>query len=90
MRDWRLPPVATKDDPAAAVALREGLANVTRILGEHPYVGALRPAAANLPYRFLGLTGLPYIVVCNPDRRPLLIVRVLHAARHLHEVLRDL
>jgi toxin ParE1/3/4 len=79
-----------KDNPAAAAALREGVAKVAQILGEHPYVGNLRPAVANVPYRFLGLTGFPYLVVYNPDRRPPLILRVLHTARDLPEALRDL
>jgi toxin ParE1/3/4 len=77
------------DNPTAAVALREGVAKVARILGEH-LIGNLRPAVANSPFRFLGLTGFPYVVVYNPERRPPLIVRVLHTARDLPEVLRDL
>ncbi|MGD0104116.1 MAG: type II toxin-antitoxin system RelE/ParE family toxin [Rhodopila sp.] len=79
-----------RDNPAAATALREGVAKVARILGEQPYIGNLRPAVADARYRFLGLTGLPYLVVYNPDRRPPLILRVLHTARDLPEVLRDL
>jgi toxin ParE1/3/4 len=79
-----------KDNPAAATALREGIAKVARILGEHLLIGSLRPAVADPPFRFLGLTGLPYLVVDNPDRTPPLILRVLHAARDLPEVLRDL
>lgn len=79
-----------EDNPAAAVALREGVAKVAQILGEHPYGGSLRPAVADGPYRFFGLTGLPYLVVYNPDRRPPLIPRILHTARDLPEVLRDL
>jgi toxin ParE1/3/4 len=101
MTDARLAPSArrdlleasrwiAKDNPAAAAALREGVAKVAQTIGEHPHVGNLRPAVANAPYRFLGLTGFPYLVVYNPDRRPPLIVRVLHTARDLPEVLRDL
>ncbi len=79
-----------KHNPEAAARLRLGVAKAARILGEHPYVGNLRPSVANEPYRFLGLRGLPYLVVYIPDRRPPLILRVLHTARDLQEVLRDL
>jgi toxin ParE1/3/4 len=79
-----------RDNPAAAAGLREGVANAARILGEHPYIGGLRLGVANIPYRFLGLTGFPYLIVYDPDRRPPLIVRVVHGSRDLPEVLRDL
>jgi toxin ParE1/3/4 len=79
-----------KDNPAAAIALGEGVARTARMIGDHPYIGELRPAVASSPYRFLGLTGFPYLIVYNPDTRPPLIVRVLHGARDLPEVLREL
>jgi toxin ParE1/3/4 len=79
-----------RDNPAAAAGLREGVAKAARILGEHPYIGGLRPAVADIPYRFLGLTGFPYLIVYDPDRRPPLIVRVVHGSRDLPEVLRNL
>jgi toxin ParE1/3/4 len=79
-----------KENPTAAIALREAVAKVALTLGEHPDVGELRPTVANAPYRFLGLTGFPYLVDYDPEKRPPLIVRVLHGARDLPEVLRDL
>jgi toxin ParE1/3/4 len=41
-------------------------------------------------YRFVTLTSSPYLIVHNADRLPPLIVRILHGARDLPEVLRDL
>jgi toxin ParE1/3/4 len=79
-----------KDNPAAAGALRAGVAKAALILAEHPYNGSLRPAVADIPFRFLPLTGFPYLVVYDPDARPPLIVRVLHDARELPAVLHDL
>jgi toxin ParE1/3/4 len=79
-----------KDNPAAADALRAGVAKAALILGEHPYIGGLRPAVADIPFRFLPLTGFPYLIVYDSDARPPLIVRVLHDARDLPAVLRDL
>jgi len=40
--------------------------------------------------RFLAVHGFPYLLVYNADRRPPLIVRVLHGARDLPSLLRGL
>lgn len=79
-----------KDNPIAARGLRDALISAADRIGAHPLRGVLRPDLAREPYRFLTLTGFPYVVVYNAERRPPLIVRVVHAARDLPEVLRDL
>jgi len=38
----------------------------------------------------LVVRGFPYLVVSNPERRPPSIVRIVHGARDLPEVLKDL
>ena len=43
---------------------------------------------AGEPYRFLALTGFSYVIVYNADRTPPLILRILHGARDLPELLR--
>jgi toxin ParE1/3/4 len=58
-------------------------------LGKHPQGGVVKPVLADLPIRFLMLTGFPYVIVYDADRKPPLILRVLHSARDLPEVLRD-
>jgi toxin ParE1/3/4 len=78
-----------KDNPAAARALRDGVVRVAERLGDHHHLGSLRPDLAGEPYRFLALTGFPYVIVYNADRRPPLIVRILHGARDLPELLRN-
>lgn len=78
------------DNPAAARALRDAVAKAAERIGEHPRIGTSRPALADEPYRFLTLTGFPYIIVYNADRRPPRIVRILHGARDLPEILREL
>lgn len=78
-----------KDNPAAARALRGSVAAAAAWIGLHPAIGTLRPQLADPPYRFLPLTGFPYVVVYRADRQPPLILRILHAARDLPELLRQ-
>src|ERR1700760_3897116 len=78
------------DNPAAARGLRESVAKAAANIGVYPHFGVSRPDLADPPYRFVMMTGYPYVIVYNADRRPPLIVRVLHGARDLPEVLRDL
>jgi toxin ParE1/3/4 len=78
------------DNPAAARALRDAVAKAAQRIGEHPQLGILRPDFVEEPYRFLMLTGFPYLIVYNAARTPPLIVRILHGARDLPALLRDL
>ena len=78
------------DNPAAALALRDAIVKASKHIGAHTDFGVSRPDLADPPYRFVMLTGFPYVVVYNADRRPPVIVRILHNARDLPEVLRDL
>ena len=79
-----------KDDPAAARALRDAVANAAERLDGRTHVGSRRPDLADERYRFFTPTGFPYLIVYNADRLPPLIVRILHGARDLLEVRRDL
>ncbi len=78
------------DNPSAARALRNSVVKAAGHIGTHVHFGVPRPDLADAPYRFVMLTGFPYVVVYNSDRRPPLIVRILHGARDLPEILRDL
>jgi toxin ParE1/3/4 len=79
-----------QDNPTAARALRDTVAQSAKRIGTHPLIGTPRPELADLPYRFVNLTGFPYVVVYNSERRPPLIVRILHGARDLPALLGDL
>jgi toxin ParE1/3/4 len=79
-----------RDNPSAARALREAIATAANRIGEHPELGVIRPELAEEPHRFIMLTGFPYVIVCNADRNPPLILRVLHGARDLPIILRNL
>jgi toxin ParE1/3/4 len=78
-----------RDNPQAARALRDAVARALTQLGEHPYSGMARPELAGPPVRFILLRGFPYLVVYDADSAPPLVLRVLHGARDLPEVLRS-
>jgi toxin ParE1/3/4 len=77
------------DSPSAARRLREAVSDLTRHLGDHPMAGTRRPELAGDPYRFAVVRGFPYLVY-DASARPPNIVRIVHGARDLPEVLRDL
>jgi toxin ParE1/3/4 len=79
-----------RENPDAAQALRDAVATAARRLGDYPHLGVSRPELATGPYRFLVLTGFPYVIVYNTGRTPPLILRILHGARDLPELLKDL
>ena len=78
------------DNPAAARAFRNAVANAARRLGDNPEIGVVKTELADPPVRFLMLTGFSHVIVYDADRRPPLILRVLHGAREMPEVLRDI
>ncbi|MGB6553712.1 MAG: type II toxin-antitoxin system RelE/ParE family toxin [Candidatus Binataceae bacterium] len=77
-----------RDNPPAARALRNAVANAAKSIARHVHIGSARPDLADDHYRFLSLTGYPYVIVYNADRTPPLIVRILHGARDLPEELK--
>jgi toxin ParE1/3/4 len=79
-----------RENPKAAQALRDAVLATAQRLGDYPELGVNRPEIATGPYRFLFLTGFPYIIVYNAARTPPLILRVLHGARDLPELPKDL
>jgi toxin ParE1/3/4 len=79
-----------KDNQAAARALRDTVVTTAQRIGEYRHFGFSRPDLAEEPYRFVVLTGFDYVVVYNADRNPPLILRILHGARDLPEILRDI
>lgn len=75
------------DNPAAARALRDAVARAAENIMAHPMIGPHSPELASPPYRFLSLTGFPYIIVYAPAKNPPLILRILHAARDIPDIL---
>lgn len=78
-----------RDNPDAARRLRVVLATALRRLGGNPALGALRPALADIRYRFLSLRGFPYLLIYNADTDPPRVLRVLHMARDIPALLAE-
>lgn len=74
--------------PTAARNLRAAVVDSARRIGRFPGLGTERPDLAQPPARFLPVQGFSYLLVYDPD--PPVILRILHGARDLPEVLRDL
>lgn len=55
-----------------------------------PGLGRLRPDLLPAPFRFWAVRGFPYLLVYNASRSPAQVVRVLHMARDLPNLLGDL
>lgn len=73
-----------RDNRAAATGLRDAVETAARLLGEHPDAGRERPELAGPPYRFMPVTGYPYVLVYDASRHPPLVARVVHGARDLN------
>jgi toxin ParE1/3/4 len=78
----------TKDNPTAARGLRNAVVKAVDRIGTHPEAGMVRPELADEPVRFMTLTGYPYVIVYDSSLRPPLVLRLLHGARDLPNVLR--
>jgi len=79
------------DNPVAAQGLLNAVLRAAERIGEHPLTGVRRPdLTASARYRFVVLTGYPYLIVYAADRDPPVIVRIVHGARDLPRLLRNL
>ena len=78
-----------QDNPTAARALRDAVSAALAKVGQFPSLGFVRPDLADAPIRFHVLHGFPYVLVYDADAQPPLVLRVLHAARDLPELLQD-
>ena len=79
-----------KDNPAAAKALRNAVRMATMNLGEFPFSGQEHPELSPPPVRFLMLSGFSYVIVYDAQQKPPLVLRILHGARDLPELLEGL
>ena len=79
-----------EDNPAAAGGLIDAVEAAAQTIGDHPRIGRRRPELTNGPFRFVTLTGYPYLLVYAENEKPPIIVRMVHGARDLPRVLRYL
>ena len=77
-------------NPNAARALRDAVAQAAERIGEHPQIGVVRAHLLRPVFRFLILSGFPYLTVYNAERIPPEIVAIVHSARNLPPLLRNL
>ena len=80
----------SRDNPVAARAFRTALKQAAQNLGAYPLAGRQRPDLVNPPYRFLAMVGFSYLLVYDPIPVPPMVLRVLHSARDLPEILGNL
>lgn len=79
----------SKDNRAAARAFRSAIRKAAIRIGDPPNIGAFRPDVAVPPARLLALVGFPYVVVYDSDMTPPRILRVLHGAQDLPNVMSE-
>jgi len=77
-----------ENNPEAADRVEEAVFRACDLLADSPFLGRVRRDLTSLPVRFWVLR--PYakfLIVYDPETKPLQIVRVLHGARHLPSIL---
>ena len=79
-----------RDRPTAAIAFRNAVAEAAERIGRHPQIGVTRPLLVRQAFRFLTLANFPYLIIYNSERDPPEIVAIIHGARNLPPLLRDL
>jgi len=79
-----------RTSPEAAEAFIAAVVRGAKLVRERPLIGRERPELLPTLYRFWRVSRFPYVLAYNAERRPPLIVRVLHMARDLSAVLADL
>jgi toxin ParE1/3/4 len=80
-----------RDNPVAAQGLLDTVLKAAERIGQYPQIGGRRPdLTGSARYRFVILTGFPYLIVYAENHDPPLIVRIIHGARDLPRLLRDL
>jgi len=77
-----------RDNPPAADRVEEAVYRACNFLADSPLVERRRKDLTPLPVRFWVVQPyLNYIIVYNPEKEPLQIIRILHSARDLRSVL---
>ena len=77
-----------KSNPTAADAVEEEIRSACASLAASPLQGQLRRELTKLPVRFWTLPKYPnYMIVYDPNARPLSVLRVLHGMRDLKRLL---
>jgi plasmid stabilization system protein ParE len=79
-----------KDDPKAADSVEEEIRSACALLAGRPLQGHLRRDLTKRPLRFWTLPKYQnYLIVYDPNARPVAILRVLHGMRDLKRLLKS-
>jgi plasmid stabilization system protein ParE len=79
-----------QDNPEAADRVEEAVYRACRSLAQNPLAGHARADLTALPVRFWPVPGYPdYLVVCDPERKPADVIRILHGARNVGKILKE-
>jgi plasmid stabilization system protein ParE len=78
-----------KDNPTAADRVEDAICRACELLAREPFIGRERNDLTELPVRFWVVQPYSnYLIVYRPEKKPLQVVRILHAARDLPHTLR--
>lgn len=78
-----------QDNPTAADRVEDAIFRACDFLAESPLMGRTRKELTPLPVRFWVVQPYPnYLIVYDPEKKPLQIIRILHNARDLPSLLR--
>jgi plasmid stabilization system protein ParE len=77
-----------QDNPTAADKVGEAILGACDFLAGSPFAGRVRKELTPLPVRFWVVQPYSnYLIVYDPEKKPLQIVRILHSARDLPSLL---
>lgn len=74
------------ESESAAIRVRDAISDAADKLAENPGIGHTREDLTDRPLKFWNVYS--YLVVYDPDSRPLTIIAVLHGARDVERLLR--
>jgi plasmid stabilization system protein ParE len=78
----------SRDNPDAAELVEEAILRACNLLTGSPRAGRARKDLTSLPVRFWVVHPYSnYLIVYDPERKPIQIIRILHGARDLPSVL---
>ena len=77
--------IIAQDNIAAADRVENHIYEACKMLAENPYMGTKRENLTFRPVRFWGVYS--YCIVYDPQIQPLTIVRIVHQARNLADLL---
>ena len=79
-----------EDNPDAADRLNDAVLEAARRLGANPSLGRSAPPPFLAGFRFWSLTRFGYLIVYDPSKTPVEILRCVYAGRDLPRVLAEL